>query len=70
MLCGLADKRGEFLGLGILKDIDYQHRTVQLLSRIAKHRIKVLQFGDMYLEPEGKELKHGVGHRTGIANSP
>jgi polynucleotide 5'-kinase involved in rRNA processing len=60
LLCGLADRQNLCLGLCILKQIDYQNRTITLLTPAAKRQIKIVQFGDMYVSPEGKEVRHGL----------
>jgi polynucleotide 5'-hydroxyl-kinase GRC3/NOL9 len=60
LLCGLADRKNIYLGLGILKRIHYQNRTITLLTPVAKRQIKIVQFGDMYVSPEGKEIRHGL----------
>jgi polynucleotide 5'-hydroxyl-kinase GRC3/NOL9 len=65
LLCGLADRQNQCLGLGILKQIDYKDRSITVLTSVAKRRIKTLQFGDMYVAPEGKEIHHGLISSSG-----
>ncbi|MEW6765729.1 MAG: Clp1/GlmU family protein [Pseudomonadota bacterium] len=59
LLCGVADGHGDCLGLGIIRGIDFARRRLSLWTPVPKHRIRILQFGDMYLEPGGRELHLG-----------
>ena len=60
LLCALANRRGVFLGLCIVKHIDYRKQSITLLTPVTKRQIKIVQFGDMYVTPDGKELHHGL----------
>ncbi len=63
LLCGVADKTGECLGLGIVSGIDFGRRSLALWTPVPKHRIRIVQFGDMYLDRHGHELHLGrQGH--------
>lgn len=55
LLCGVADRFGEGLGIGIIKSIDFERLQVLLLTPVSVKRIKVLQFGDLYVSPDGQE---------------
>lgn len=57
LLCGLADPRGDGLGLGIIRKIDFSEKGITLLTPVPAERIRVIQFGDLYLTPEGVELR-------------
>lgn len=59
LLCGVADAAGECLGLGIISAIDFQRRSLTLYTPVAKDRIRIVQFGDLYLDRNGHELHHG-----------
>lgn len=59
LLCGVADHKGDCIGLGIISGIDFSRRTLTLCTPVPKQRIRILQFGDMYLEPGGRELHLG-----------
>ncbi len=56
LLCGVADRRNEGAGLAILREIDFRRRRLTLLTPVAARRVSVLQFGDLYLAPDGREL--------------
>jgi polynucleotide 5'-hydroxyl-kinase GRC3/NOL9 len=56
LLCGLADDTGRGLGLAILERLDFERQTAELFTPVTRERIRVLQFGDLYVAPEGREL--------------
>jgi polynucleotide 5'-hydroxyl-kinase GRC3/NOL9 len=56
LLCGVADRRNRCLGLGIIKEIDFAGRRICLLTPVSEQRIRVIQFGDSYISPEGYEI--------------
>jgi polynucleotide 5'-hydroxyl-kinase GRC3/NOL9 len=56
LLCGLADTTGRGLGLAILERLDFAQRTPSLLTPVARDAIRVVQFGDLYVSPDGREL--------------
>jgi polynucleotide 5'-hydroxyl-kinase GRC3/NOL9 len=56
LLCGLADERGEGVGLAILENIDFGRRVVALMTPVPAEKVRVLQLGDMYLSLDGREL--------------
>lgn len=60
LLCGVAGQRGHGLGLAILKGLDFARETVMLWTPVPGERIKILQFGDLYVHPDGRELGHDV----------
>lgn len=63
LLCGVADRAGTCLGLGIVVRIDFRHRRLTLYTPVPKNRIRIVQFGDLYLDRSGHELRHGrLGH--------
>jgi polynucleotide 5'-hydroxyl-kinase GRC3/NOL9 len=64
LLCGLADEHNECLGLAVLEDFDFERRTVALHSPVPAGKIRILQFGDLYIDLEGREL--GRVGREGI----
>lgn len=59
LLCGVADGAGECFGIGIISGIDFHRRTLTLYTSAPKRRIRILQFGDLYLDRNGQELHHG-----------
>jgi len=56
LLCGVADAKGAGLGLAIIRKIDFFKRTIWLLSPVKPEPIEVLQFGDIYVNSDGKAL--------------
>jgi len=58
LLCGLADRHGDCLGLGLIERIDFQLGALSLITPVPQRRIRVLQFGDLHLSQDGRELRH------------
>jgi polynucleotide 5'-hydroxyl-kinase GRC3/NOL9 len=57
LLCGLVDRRGEGLGLAIVRTVDMHRGRVSLLTPVARQAVRVLQLGDLYLDAtNGREL--------------
>lgn len=56
LLCGLGDRHGNGLGLGIIKEIQWRQPTITLWTPVAGSRIRSLQFGELYLDRNGREL--------------
>ena len=56
LLCGIADATGRCLGLGIVERIDFGSRTIALTTAVARDKVRIVQFGDLYVTPEGGEL--------------
>jgi polynucleotide 5'-hydroxyl-kinase GRC3/NOL9 len=56
LLCGIADATGRCLGLGIIERIDFAARTIALITAVEHDRVRIVQFGDVYVTPEGGEL--------------
>ena len=55
LLCGVAGRRNQGLGLAILKRIEVANDTLTLLTPVPVENIHVVQFGDMYVMPDGQE---------------
>lgn len=63
LLCGVADRAGSCLGLGILAAIDFGRGRLVLFTPVPRRQIRIVQLGDLYLDREGRELHHGrLGH--------
>jgi polynucleotide 5'-hydroxyl-kinase GRC3/NOL9 len=60
LLCGLATQRNHGLGLAILQHIDFAAETLTLLTPVLAERIRIIQCGDLYVSPEGRELDRRV----------
>lgn len=56
LLCGIADATGRCLGLGTIERIDFVGRTIALTTAVDRDKIRIVQFGDLYVTPEGGEL--------------
>lgn len=56
LLCGVATRRGDCAGLGIIREIVFPRDLIELLTPVPRHAIAVLQLGRMYVTPEGTEL--------------
>ncbi len=56
LLCGVAGRAGDCLGLALLQQIDFNRRAVALITPVRQPLISILQFGRMYVTPEGTEL--------------
>lgn len=56
LLCGLSNRRGQGLGLGILQHIDFARDTMALLTPVGASHIRMLQFGDIAVSPDGREI--------------
>ncbi len=56
MLCGLSNRRRNGVGLGIVQHIDFERQELSLLTPVSADHIYVLQFGDIYVAPDGREL--------------
>jgi polynucleotide 5'-hydroxyl-kinase GRC3/NOL9 len=56
LLCGLADRRNQGLGLALVNRIDTSGETISLLTPVPAEKIRVLQYGDLYLRADGHEL--------------
>jgi len=57
LLCGLADATGQCLGLGIIDRIDFAGSTIALTTPVERDKVRIVQFGDLYVTPEGGELR-------------
>jgi polynucleotide 5'-hydroxyl-kinase GRC3/NOL9 len=60
LLCGVAGRRNEGLGLARVLHIDFARQTIALHTPVPVARIKVLQFGALYVDATGCELGHRV----------
>ncbi len=56
LLCGVADATGRCLGLGIIERIDFAGRAIALTTPVDQAKVRIVQFGDMYVTPDGGEL--------------
>ena len=56
LLSGIADPTGRCWGLGIVERIDFAKRTIALTTPVERDKVRIIQFGDVYVTPEGGEL--------------
>jgi polynucleotide 5'-hydroxyl-kinase GRC3/NOL9 len=56
LLCGIADAAGRCLGLAIVERIDFARGTIALTTRVERDNVRIVQFGDVYVTPDGGEL--------------
>jgi polynucleotide 5'-hydroxyl-kinase GRC3/NOL9 len=56
LLCGVADATGRCLGLGIIEHIDFAGHSIALTTAVERDRVRIVQFGDVYVTPQGGEL--------------
>jgi len=62
LLCGVAGRRNAGLGLARLLHIDFARQTIALHTPVPVARVKVLQFGTLYVDATGCELGYRVPH--------
>jgi polynucleotide 5'-kinase involved in rRNA processing len=58
LLCGLADRRNQGLGLAIIRKLAFTSGKLSLWTPVAAAQIRIIQFGNDYLSPDGCELNH------------
>lgn len=56
LLCGIADATGRCLGLGIIEGIDFAKRAIALTTPVEREKVRIVQFGDVYVTRYGNEL--------------
>ncbi|MBM3223362.1 MAG: hypothetical protein FJZ47_06135 [Candidatus Tectomicrobia bacterium] len=55
LLCGLANRRNAGVGLGLIMHLDFVRETLTLRTPVPVAQIKLVQFGSLYVEPNGRE---------------
>lgn len=56
LLCGVSNPSSEGVGLALARYIDFQKRTITLLTPVRAESAGIIQFGDIYVSPDGREL--------------
>jgi polynucleotide 5'-hydroxyl-kinase GRC3/NOL9 len=56
LLCGVADEHNCGAGLAIIESINFDQRTILLMSPVPQEKLRVLQAGDLYVGLDGREL--------------
>lgn len=64
LLCGVTDEQDRGVGLALLESIDFGRRCVVLSSPVPPEKLRVIQFGDLYVALDGSEL--GRVDRAGL----
>ena len=60
LLCGVANRRNEGVGLALIMHIDFTRETITLRTPVPAAQIKVVQFGTLYVQGDGRELGYHV----------
>ena len=60
LLCGVANRRNEGVGLALIMRIDFTRETITLRTPVPAAQIKVVQFGTLYVQGDGRELGYHV----------
>jgi polynucleotide 5'-hydroxyl-kinase GRC3/NOL9 len=60
LLCGVANRRNEGVGLALIRHIDFAKESIALHTPVPAAQIKVVQFGTLYVQADGRELGHHV----------
>ncbi len=56
LLCGLANWRNHCVGIGIINSIDFSEGVLRVVTPVDKEKIRIIQPGEIYLEPSGREI--------------
>jgi polynucleotide 5'-hydroxyl-kinase GRC3/NOL9 len=56
LLCGLADGNADCMGLALIRRIDVKNMAITLFTPVSPERIRIIQFGDIYLQADGRSL--------------
>jgi polynucleotide 5'-hydroxyl-kinase GRC3/NOL9 len=56
LLCGVAEGNADCMGLALIRQINFKNMTITLFTPVPSGRIRIIQFGDMYLEATGRSL--------------
>ncbi|MEM2014739.1 MAG: Clp1/GlmU family protein [Candidatus Methanomethylicia archaeon] len=56
ILVGLFDSNHKFLGLGIIMDIDFYKRTIDIFTNVKESNVCTVAFGNIKLSEDGREI--------------
>jgi polynucleotide 5'-hydroxyl-kinase GRC3/NOL9 len=56
LICGVGDETGRCRGLGIIERIGFVGDVITLITPVKSHQVRIIQFGDTYIRPNGAEL--------------
>ncbi len=57
LLCGVANQRQHGRGVAILTHIDFAQERLTVFTPVPTDQLRILQFGDIYVSPAGRELE-------------
>jgi polynucleotide 5'-hydroxyl-kinase GRC3/NOL9 len=60
LLCGVANRRNGGVGLALIMSIDFPRETITLRTPVPAAQIKIVQFGTLYVQVDGRELGYHV----------
>jgi polynucleotide 5'-hydroxyl-kinase GRC3/NOL9 len=55
LLCGVANRQDRGLGLALIDHIDFANETLTIYTPVPAAQIGVLQWGELYIRPDGSE---------------
>lgn len=55
LIVGLRSPEGKFLGIGIIREINYRKRFIQLITKVDEE-VRLIEVGQMKIGEDGKEL--------------
>ena len=55
LLVGLQDERGRFLGIGILRGVDYKRKVMKVYTPV-REKVSTIRFGQIKLDENGREI--------------
>ncbi|PMQ01911.1 MAG: AAA family ATPase [Dictyoglomus sp. NZ13-RE01] len=62
-LVALLDEKENLLGLGIIKDINFEQNSIIVFTPFkVREKIRRIELGDLYLSLEGEELRRSAPH--------
>jgi len=56
ILVGLFNSNYNFLGLGVISDIDFHKKTINILTNVDENDIQIIEFGNIRVSEDGKEI--------------
>ena len=55
LIVGLLDENSTLLGLGLIEEVDYERRTISVLTPV-EGKVSIIQVGQLKLDEEGREI--------------
>jgi len=60
LLCGVANRRNDGVGLALIMHIDFARETIMLHTPVPAAQVNIVQFGTIYVQTDGHELGYNV----------